>query len=241
MCPEVCYHGEWVDEAWLNAYLSNPENQQKIKEEQEAVKKQQQREREQERRNNKKKSESDKQKAAEYFHKYRQEFGPDVVISDEYAQMLWRRAYNAVEDDRQHQEYLKQQEQWVREQEQREKQRKEQQEQEARRKAEYKKNLPKQQLDMILSGRRNIWGCCGRRKEAVVNGHSPLCKINRVESLEPGLNLLTEELNAGKIIRLDEQTHKRLVEYAIPDETYTDLINRLLDTATAEAPRRKQH
>ena len=56
---------------------------------------------------------------------------------------------------------------------------------------------------------------------------------NRVESLEPGLNLLTEELNAGKIIRLDERTRNRLVEFAKPDETYPDLINRLLDVAAA--------
>jgi hypothetical protein len=54
-----------------------------------------------------------------------------------------------------------------------------------------------------------------------------------VESLEPGLNLLTEELNAGKIIRLDERTRNRLVEFAKPDETYPDLINRLLDVAAA--------
>jgi len=88
---------------------------------------------------------------------------------------------------------------------------------------------------MILSGRRNTWGCCGRRKEAVVDGHSLLCKITKVESLEPGLALLTEELNAGKIIRLDERTRNRLVELARPDEAYGDLINRLLDIAAVQA------
>jgi hypothetical protein len=36
-----------------------------------------------------------------------------------------------------------------------------------------------------------------------------------------------------KIIRLDEQTARRLVEFAKPDEYYTDLINRLVDIAAA--------
>lgn len=47
--------------------------------------------------------------------------------------------------------------------------------------------------------------------------------------------LLGEEFNMGKITRLDEQTHNRLVEFAKPDETYPDLIIRLLDIAAAEA------
>jgi hypothetical protein len=33
----------------------------------------------------------------------------------------------------------------------------------------------------------------------------------------------------GRIIRLDEQTHNKLVEFAKPDEAYPDLINRLMD------------
>jgi ATPase subunit of ABC transporter with duplicated ATPase domains len=164
------------------------------------------------------------------------------MISDEYARILWQRARNAVEYDRQHQDYLKQQEEWHRQMEQKEKQDRERKEKEAQERAEYRKNLPRQQLDMILSGRRKIWGCCGHRKEAVVNGHSLLCKITRVESLEPGLSLLTEELDAGKIIRLDEKTRNKLVEFAKPDETYPDLINRLLDVADAAATApRQQH
>jgi hypothetical protein len=235
MTEEVLFRGEWVDKSLVNLWLSNPENQRILEEEQEAVKKQHAREREQERRHKKKKAESDKEKAAEYFHKYRQEIGPDVTISDEYAQMLWRRAYNAVEYDRRYEEERKQQEEWHRQMEQKEKQDRERKERELKQRHEYRKNLPRQQLDMILSGRRNIWGCCGRRKEAVVDGHSLLCKITRVESLEPGLSLLREEINSGKIIRLDERTCNRMVEFARPNETYPDLINRLLDIAAKTA------
>src|ERR1051325_4001254 len=136
MCPEVCYNGEYVDEAWLNAYLSNPKNQQKIKEEQEAVKKQQAREREQIRRNNKKKAESDKQKAAEYFHKYRQEIGPDVEVSEEYARILWQRAYNAVQDEHEYERQKMEQEEWHRQMEQKEKQDRERKEQEMKQRQE---------------------------------------------------------------------------------------------------------
>jgi hypothetical protein len=32
-------------------------------------------------------------------------------------------------------------------------------------------------------------------------------------------------------MRLDEQTHNRLVEFAKPDETWPDLLNRLVDIA----------
>jgi hypothetical protein len=45
--------------------------------------------------------------------------------------------------------------------------------------------------------------------------------------------LLKEEYSTGRIIRLDEQTHNRLVEFAKPDDTYQDLLNRLLDIASA--------
>ncbi|MFL6411717.1 MAG: hypothetical protein ACJ71K_10830 [Nitrososphaeraceae archaeon] len=39
----------------------------------------------------------------------------------------------------------------------------------------------------------------------------------------------TARETAATAIRLDEQTHNRLVEFAKPDETYPDLINRLID------------
>jgi uncharacterized protein with ATP-grasp and redox domains len=45
--------------------------------------------------------------------------------------------------------------------------------------------------------------------------------------------LLNEEYSTGRIIILDEQTHNRLVEFAKPDDTYQDLLNRLLDIASA--------
>ena len=51
---------------------------------------------------------------------------------------------------------------------------------------------------------------------------------------------MKEEYSTGKIIRLDEQTGRRLKEFAKTDETYHDLINRLLEiviekTASATA------
>jgi hypothetical protein len=48
-------------------------------------------------------------------------------------------------------------------------------------------------------------------------------------TIEPGIGYLKEEFSAGRQILLDEQTHNRLVEFAKPEETYPDLINRLMD------------
>jgi hypothetical protein len=82
---------------------------------------------------------------------------------------------------------------------------------------------------MILSGTRGKWadGC----RQYAEFGHNRYCSNTTGEDLEPGLALLKEEYSIGKIIRLDEQTHKRLADFAIPDETYQDLINRLLEGA----------
>jgi hypothetical protein len=62
-------------------------------------------------------------------------------------------------------------------------------------------------------------------------GHTEKCPTYRGIDIEPGLNLLKQEYDKGKIIRLDEQTHNRLVEFAKPDEYIVDVINRLLDIA----------
>jgi len=45
--------------------------------------------------------------------------------------------------------------------------------------------------------------------------------------------LAKQEYSTGEIIRLDEQTHNRLVEFGNNGEIYTDLINRLLDIVSS--------
>ena len=136
---------------------------------------------------------------------------PDCVLSEELGRILWQRARNAVENDRRHEEYLKQYEEEQRKMAEREKHRKEQREREAITRRE----LPERQLQMFLSGNH----------------------IYR----EPGLKLLAEELSTGKIIKrvVGQQAYNRLVEFAKPDETWDSLINRLLDTAVGAAPEAK--
>src|SRR5689334_19453225 len=101
MCPEVLYQGEYVDKDWLYNYLNSPEGQRKEQElkELEAKEKAQEQERKKQLQKQKRAaSKSKEEKAAEYFQKYRQELGgPDVVISEEYARILWQRARNMVE------------------------------------------------------------------------------------------------------------------------------------------------
>jgi hypothetical protein len=54
----------------------------------------------------------------------------------------------------------------------------------------------------------------------------------KVISIESALALMREEYNACKLIRLDEQRHKRLMDFAKEDETILELFDRLLDSAT---------
>jgi hypothetical protein len=145
-------------------------------------------------------------------------------------------AISAQLNEQDHEKSLKRQAEEQRIMEQQEKQRKEREEQELQRRREALKNLPQKQLDMIFSGRRNKCYKCGATEYAeLYANHHLQCTNTTAENLEPGLALLKEQYSTGRIIRLDEQTHKRLVEFAIPDETYQDLINRLLDAATAES------
>jgi hypothetical protein len=73
------------------------------------------------------------------------------------------------------------------------------------------------------------------RQRAEFFGHTNQCPAYRATDIEPGLALLREEYSTGRIIRrfLGEQTHDRLVEFAKDEETYPDLINRLLDIAAS--------
>jgi hypothetical protein len=85
---------------------------------------------------------------------------------------------------------------------------------------------------MILNGTYGRWSSCRCRKTFVIDHSNKFCTSPLADSLEPGLSLLKQEYSAGKIIRLDEQTSERLAEFARPNETHPDLINRLLDIAT---------
>ena len=57
------------------------------------------------------------------------------------------------------------------------------------------------------------------------------------QDIEPGLQLLKEEFRSGKIIKrvVGQRAYNRLVEFAISDETWDDLMNRLLDAAISES------
>jgi hypothetical protein len=91
---------------------------------------------------------------------------------------------------------------------------------------------PEQQLDRILlSGERPRSHCCNLLQRAELFTHYGSCTTRRGVDIEPGLWLLKEEYRIGKIIRLDDKTHNRLAEIALPDEHPVDLINRLLDLA----------
>ena len=48
---------------------------------------------------------------------------------------------------------------------------------------------------------------------------------------------INKEISTGMMVRLDKNTHDRLVNIAKDDDTYQDLINRLVDIAAASAQR----
>jgi hypothetical protein len=102
---------------------------------------------------------------------------------------------------------------------------------------EYYRNLPEKQLRMFLSVERHKCSLCRAHQNAEFFGHAKSCAYytNGGHDIEPGLQLLKKEYSKGKIIRLDEQTHNRLVEFAKPDEDPVELINRLLDIALSES------
>jgi predicted N-formylglutamate amidohydrolase len=94
---------------------------------------------------------------------------------------------------------------------------------------------------MFLSGVRHTCGVHHASKR-----NKALCPIANCASniwatdLAPGMTLLSQEYSAGRIIRLDEQTHSRLVEFAMHGEEYTDVIKRLLDVAASAAKAKLQ-
>jgi hypothetical protein len=102
---------------------------------------------------------------------------------------------------------------------------------------EARSELPEQQLQSFVSGHRYKCGYCHLPMYHEDVCHNKLCPGDGLGTIdiEPGLSLLREEYSIGKLIRLDKQTHDRLVDFAKPDEHPVDLINRLLDIAASVA------
>src|ERR1051325_1410689 len=209
---EVLFRGEYVEESHANLILareSNPNTPEyKRRLEEQAQAEEQRKKLQQQKRSETRLKEK---KVEEYFYKYRQEYPPDCVLSEELGQILWQRARNAVENERRDEERPKQQAEWQRQMEESSKRRKEQREREV----QARRGLPERQLQMFLSGKHDY--------------------------IEPGLKLLTEEFSTGKIIKrmVGQQAYYRLVEFVKPDEMWDSLINRLLDTAVGAAPEAK--
>ena len=87
---------------------------------------------------------------------------------------------------------------------------------------------------MFLSGERPRCGHCRVLQLAEFFGHANNCPYYHTiggQDIEPGLQLLKEEFKTGKIIKrvIGQRAYDRLVEFAKDDETWPDLIDRLLD------------
>ena len=213
MCPQVLYNGEWVDKNYLKSYLdkqaNDPEYQRKLKEEEEERKKQKRQEQKQKRIE----TQSKEEKIHAYIQKYRQEFPGEW--SDEMTQKMLERANNAYNYHLQYEKDRKDQEEWLK---QSEAQHKKWEEERKKQQEEFRK-LPEIQINRIISG----------------DYLKPVNATLSIRHIKHGLTLLKQEYDTGKIIRLDEQTHKKVVEFAKPDEPILDVINRLLDIAEAKA------
>ena len=227
--PEVLYNGEWIDKNYLKLCLdkqaNDPEYQRKLKEEEQERKKHKRLEQKQKRIE----TQSRDEKIPVYMKKYHEEFPGEW--SAEFTQKMLERATNAYYNDLQYEKDRERQEQYRKEMEEYSKRREEQERQRLQQEQEYRRKLPEQQLKMFLSGERTKCTKCFRKKRAEFFGHAPNCPSYYGIDIEPGLSLLKQEYDACKIIRLDEQTHNRLMEFAKSDEPILDLINRLIDIA----------
>jgi hypothetical protein len=118
-----------------------------------------------------------------------------------------------------------------------------QQREESKRKHALNSQIPKTQFNMLLSGpgkypRYTYMNNFSVHMTAALVGIPPKNHQQegagiKVISIEPALAQLREEYNACKIIRLDDKTHSRLMEFAKSDESILDLLNRILDMASA--------
>ena len=184
-----------------------------------------------------------KEISEKYWPKREKEIGPDgkeiITILEEspafFARALERANNMQNNEEREKFEAKRQEKERKRMQEYEEKQRKDRE-----RLQEYYRNLPEKQLQMFLSGERHKCGHCHWPQLAEFFGHAKSCSYYHIiggQDIEPGLQLLKEEFRTGKIIKrvIGQRAYDRLVEFAKPDETWDDLINRLLDIAISEA------
>jgi hypothetical protein len=154
-----------------------------------------------------------------------------LVIDDRIAKQVIEAAYNMQLNEIQAKEEAKRHEEELRIMEQQEKQRRERREREQ----QAASKLPERQLNMMLTGERFRWKCCRMLQRGEWFGHASKCPSYTGTDIEPGLALLKKEYMNGSLIRrvIGEQAYNRLVEFAIPDETWDDCINRLLDNVEA--------
>jgi hypothetical protein len=95
-----------------------------------------------------------------------------------------------------------------------------------------KKKTAEQLLELLLSGHRDRCNCgCHGRLYLEANTRTSSCQRSRGVDMEDAALLLQQEYSTGKIIRrfLGTSTHDRLVAFAKNEETYPDVISRLLD------------
>ena len=173
-----------------------------------------------------------------YWPKREKEIGPDgkeIIIIQEESPQFFASVLETANNMRNNEEKEKLEAKREEEEQKRMREYEEKQRKERERLQEYYRNLPEQQLQMFLSGERPRCGHCRILQTAEFLGHAANCPYYRIiggQDIEPGMQLLKKEYSKSKIIRLDEQTHNRLVEFAKPDEDPMDLINRLLDSVT---------
>jgi hypothetical protein len=146
------------------------------------------------------------------MQKYHEEFPGEW--SAEMTQKMLERAYNEYNYDLQYEKDRKDQEEWLKQSEAQHKR----WEEERKQRLELARKQPEIEIRMILSG------ACLQK---------PTLSTAPIRSIEHGLALLKQEYDTGKIIRLDEQTHKKLVEFAKEGENIIELLNRIMDMASA--------
>ena len=101
---------------------------------------------------------------------------------------------------------------------------------------DYRKRAPEIQFKMFASGKRFTCAHCQTTLRYQVLCHNTLCLVKTPLDIEPLMTRLKQEISSMKTaIKIDEQTNKRLVEFAKEGETYSECFNRLLDSAASAA------
>jgi exonuclease III len=131
----------------------------------------------------------------------RKEYGENLILDERDGRRVLAYANNARVIEQEHEKSLKDDGEWHREQEQKEKQRIQEREEKIKRRQEYLKNLPQKQRDMILTGTCNRCYKCGATYPAEwYANHHPQCTVNTGEDLEPGLALIKQLHDTGRLM-----------------------------------------